>query len=580
MSLRTADGRILVVFDTDEKAISHCYIKLYEPLYVRYRTQGVLIRTEPNRPHRILCRSARAPQPVTPWIVPVTPPNFVNPEATQGPRLVTPTQRIQLRLSLIATAALVPLFVLSSAAVSQNGTAPPYNQTFVTKHTAVFGGERVAYTATVAPTILTDSTGAPTVNFVSTSYVRDDVGDPKNRPVIFGLAGGPSNASNAYHTRFLGPKRIMDPVPGHEAEGPRLVDNPSGILDVADVVLVDPAETGFSRILPAGKQSYFYSVNGDVASIEQFIGAWLKSHGRESSPRYVMGGSYGSVRSIRIAWELQRAGRPLDGIIMTGNSSMLQEMNGPLAVAADLPTYTMTALYHGKIDRAGRSDAEIADEAYKFALREYLGALTALQDLTPAERASWAAKLQARTGISAEYFLAHDLAIPRQRFMAELLKDKGLVLSNNNDGRVATPANKPLSEEPDRNLELFRAYLRDELKVTYPVTEYASAAPNTRGWNYDGPPDARRADGGNDWPRMLREVMEKDPNFRVYSANGYYDLTSAMGQALYLFSKTKLPRDRVVVHNNVGGHGLYADPPTAAAIAQDVRTMLAARRPR
>lgn len=466
----------------------------------------------------------------------------------------------------------------SHAAAQQ--AAVPYTQTFVTKHSGVFGGQKVAYTATVAPTILTDSTGAPVVNFVSTSYVRDDVRDAKNRPVIFGLAGGPSNASNAYHTRFLGPRRIMDPAPGHEAEGPRVVDNPSGILDVADVVLVDPAETGFSRILPAGKQSYFYSVNGDVASIEQFIDKWLKDHGRESSPRYVMGGSYGSVRSIRIAWELERAGRPLDGIIMTGNSAMLQEMIGPLAIAADLPTYTMTALYHGKVDRAGRTNAAIADDAYKFAMHEYLGILSTVQDLSPAERTDWAKKLQARTGISADYFLAHDLAIPRQQFMKELLKDKGLVLSNNNDGRVATPADKPASTEPDPSVELFRTYMRDELNVTYPMSEYAMAAPNTRGWNYDGPPEARRGDGGNDWPKMLREVMEKNQSFRTYSANGYYDLTSAMGQALYYFSRTKLPHDRVVVHNNAGGHGLYTDPETAAAIAQDVRRMLAARRQR
>jgi carboxypeptidase C (cathepsin A) len=494
---------------------------------------------------------------------------------------VTSTEGFQKRL--ITTAAVIASVLgngSASARAQRPTTTVPFNQTFVTKHTGVFGGERISYTATVAPTILTDSAGAPAVNFVSTSYIRDDVRDRNNRPVIFGFAGGPSNASNAYHTRMLGPKRIMDPAPGHEADGPRLVDNPDGLLDVADVVLVDPAETGFSRILPAGKQSYFYSVSGDVASIEQFIDAWLKSHGRDSSPRYVMGGSYGSVRSIRIAWEFERAGRPLDGIIMTGNSSMLQEMVGPLAIASDLPTYTMVALYYGKIDRAGRTDAAIADDAYKFAMREYLGALSTVQDMSQAERAQWAVKLQARTGISAEYFVANDLAIPRQRFMTELLKDKGLVLSSNTDGRVNTPADRAPTEEPDRSLELFRTYLRDELKVTYPMNEYVAAAPNTRSWNYDGPPDARRGDGGNDWPRMLRETMQKDPNIRVYSANGYYDLLSTMGQALYFFSRTKLPRDRLVVHNNVGGHGLYMDPPTAAAMAADIRKMLAARRPR
>jgi carboxypeptidase C (cathepsin A) len=494
------------------------------------------------------------------------------------------TERIQGRLIRAAAIALTLSVHAATQALPQQATAAiPYNQTFVTKHTGVFGGERISYTATVAPTILADSAGVPAVNFVSTSYVRDGVRDPKNRPVIFAFAGGPSNASTAYHMRILGPRRIMDPPPEREADGPQIVDNPEGLLDIADVVLVDPAGTGFSRILPAGQRGYFYSINGDVASIEQFITEWLKTHGRESSPRYIMGGSYGSVRVIRIGWDFQRAGRPVDGIIMTANSSMLQEMNGPLADATNLPTFTMVALYHGKVDRAGRTDAEIADDAYRFAMREYLGALASVQDLTPAERGSWATKLQARTGISADYFLANDLAISRQRFMAELLKDKGLVLTNNYDGRVtgrapttnATPA-APQNARPDP----FHTYMQDELKVTYPMTEYAAAAPNTNTWNYDGPPQARRPDGGNDWPRMLRELMDKDPNVRVYSANGYQDLQSTMGQALYIFSRTKLPRDRIVVRNNVGGHALYTDPPSASVILQDLRKMLAARRPR
>ena len=487
------------------------------------------------------------------------------------------------RYERIITAAAVGVALCAAVvtpALAQEAGAIPYNEKFVTKHTGVFGGERVSYTATVAPTILTDSAGAAAVNFVSTSYVRDGVSDPRNRPVIFAFAGGPSNASTAFHMRLLGPRRIMDPAPGRGADGPRIVDNAEGLLDVADIVLVDPAETGFSRILPAGKRRDFYSINGDVASIEQFITEWLKARGRESSPRYVMGGSYGSVRVIRIGWDLQRAGRPVDGIIMTANSSMLQEMNGPVGVAAGLPTYTMVALHHGRIDRAGRTDAQIADEAYRFAMHEYLGALATVQDLTPAERASLAKKLESRTGIGAEYFLTNDLAISRQAFMAELLKDKGLALTNFYDGRVTGNAGTSPANPPSAPPELFLTYMKDELKVTYPMSEYVASAPNTGTWNYDGPPQARRADGGNDWPRMLREVMEKDPNVRVYSANGYHDLQSNMGQARYIFSRTKLDRSRIVIRNNTGGHALYTDPPTATVMLKDIRVMLAARRPR
>jgi carboxypeptidase C (cathepsin A) len=471
------------------------------------------------------------------------------------------------------------------APAQQTGASIPYGQSFVTKHTGVFGGQRVSYTATVGPMILTDSTGAPTVNFVSTSYVRDDVPDPRTRPVIFAFAGGPSTSSTAYHMRLLGPKRIMDPEQGREREGAQLVDNPEGLLDIADIVLVDPAETGFSRILPAGQRSYFYSVNGDVASIEQFITQWLKARGRESSPRYVMGGSYGSVRVVRIAWDFLRAGRPVDGIIMTANATMKQETIGPLGIATSLPTLTMIALYHGKVDRAGRTDSEIVNEAYRFAMNEYLGALLTVYDLTPAERAAWAAKLQARTGISAEYFLANDLAISSQGFMKELLKDKGLVLSNIYDGRETAPVSGTTASatQQDRGPNLFHVYMRDTLTVTYPLNEYADSAPNTNGWDFSGPPGVpavRTAIGGNDWPKMLAEVMAKDPNVRVYSANGFHDLQATLGQARYLFSRTNLPRDRIVVREADGPHGLYTHPPTGAKIAQDLRQMLTAARQR
>jgi carboxypeptidase C (cathepsin A) len=484
---------------------------------------------------------------------------------------------------VVAAVVFMPALTVSTPAVAQQtATTIPYGQTFVTKHTGTFGGQRLTYTATVKPTVLTDSAGVPAVSFVSISYVRDDVRDPGSRPVIFAFAGGPSNASNAYHMRLLGPKRIMDPEPGREGPGPRLVDNPDGLLDVADIVMVDPAETGFSRILPGGQRSYFFSVNGDCASIEQFMTAWLKERGRESSPRYVMGGSYGSVRTVRIAYDLRKSVHPVDGIIMTANSTMLQEVPGALSVATTLPTLTMTALYHGKIDRAGRTDSAIVEEAYRFAMTDYLGALTVLNDLTPAERRGWAGKLAARTGISADYFLANDLAISRQRFMTELLKDRGLVLNNNTDGRSTTRAGSEATSapQPDAGPDLFHTYMRDVLKVTYPMTEYAYSAPNANPvWDYAGPPEARTAIGRNDWPKMLRETMELNPKLRVYSANGFYDLQSVLGQARYLFSRTKLPRERIVIHDNAGPHGLYTHPPTASVMAQDIRRMLAARTP-
>ena len=492
----------------------------------------------------------------------------------------------------------VVLAASASALCAQSGSTPVhYGETFLTRHTVTCAGTRVPLVATVKPTIIVDSSGAPAVNFVSFAYVRDDVRDRSNRPVIFAFGGGPTGSSMAYHMFLLGPKVIRDPA--HEpgaSYSETLLDNTDCLLDIADAVLIDPAETGFSRILPGGKKANYFSVAGDLASIAQFIRAWMKENGREASPLYILGGSYGSVRAIRLAWDLRNTAKPVDGIIMTANSTMMQELPGPLGMASTLPTLTMTALYHGKLDRRGRSDSAIMAETYKWAMTEYLGALNTFNDLTPAERASWADQLAARTAISADLILANDLAVSGL-FNRELLKDKGLVLNNQNDARFTARAPNRASPSTSRppagqqnaaqgggggvryaTSPSFAAYLKDYLGVTYPLSEYIDVTPGPD-WDYSGPPEARTAIGRNDWRRMLRETMEVNPKLRVYSVNGYQDMLTTAGQARALFSRTKLPRDRFVIREYEGGHGLTRYLPTSKLIATDIRQMLMTQQP-
>jgi carboxypeptidase C (cathepsin A) len=450
------------------------------------------------------------------------------------------------------------------------GAEAPYNRTFVTRHTGTFGGHQISYTATVKSTVLTDQAGAPAVNFVSTDYVRDAVAEPSKRPVIFLFSGGPSNASVAYHMRFMGPKQVIDPPPGAASQTAVLRDNPDALLDLVDLVFIDTAETGFSRVLPAGKRSYFYSVNGDTASIAQFMDLWLKEHGREKSPRYVMGGSYGSVRAIRIAWDSLKT-RPIDGVIMTANSLMLQEMVGVVGDVLPLPTMATTAIYHGKADRRGRTDRQIVDETYSFAINEYLPALSRVQDLTPEQREAMAEKLHQITGLAAADILAKDLVITREDFQKGLLKAEHLRLNDPYDGRNTVPAD-PASAKPsskDSAYEMLQVYLTRDLGVTYPVNDYRASAPETRNWDYSGPNGASR----NDWPGMTKAYLESNPKAFVYSANGLYDMQGVMGQARWLLSRTKLPRDRFYLREYPGGHALYSDPPTTSVLLKELRKL-------
>jgi carboxypeptidase C (cathepsin A) len=258
---------------------------------------------------------------------------------------------------------------------------------------------------------------------------------------------------------------------------------------------------------------------------------------------------------------------------------MIRQAVGILGAAAALPTEQMIAIYHGKVDRHGLTDQEIVDDAYHFAMNEYLPALATVQDLTPAARAAMAQKLSARTGISAALYLARDLDLGGDDFITNLLKDEGLVLNVPTDGRLTAPATQPPPAGAESPVPaLFLKYLKEDLGITYPMAEYNGEAPDSnRDWSFAGPKEAMTAVGGNDWAVMLRQTMEADPKVRVYSANGYYDSTSVLGQARYLFSRTKLPRDRIVVREYPGGHGLYSDPSTAVLIARDIRAMIAAR---
>lgn len=464
----------------------------------------------------------------------------------------------------------VAMLVLAASPLqAQAEDAGPFTQTFVTHHSGTFGGKKVRYRATVGSTVLTNDAGTPTVNLVSTDYVREGVVDTSKRPVIFAFAGGPSGPALAYHMRLFGPRQVFE-VASKGKRSAVLRDNPDCLLDVADIVLIDPAETGFSRVLAGGKRDDFYSVNGDTASIRQFMGAWLRKNGREQSPRFVAGGSYGSVRAVRIGWDSMTA-RPVDGLIMTANSLMLQEMVGVVGVAANLPTWAITAVYHGKAERAGRSDQQIVDEAYSFTINEYLPALARVQDLTPEARATMAAKLQAMTGLPAQSILAKDLVISRDDFMRDLLSADGAVLTDRYDGRKSAIGAVAEDGDDNANARLFKVYMADELKVRYPMDQYALRAPDTQNWDYRGPAGASR----NDWPGMIKEQMEANPRMRVFSANGLYDMQGVVGQARWLFSRTKLPRDRIILREYTGGHALYTDPATTTLIAQDIRKMIA-----
>lgn len=472
----------------------------------------------------------------------------------------------------IKIAALAAALLLAAPAGLAQAQTPakaiPYDQTFTTRHEGVFNGQKVRYTATVGSTVLKDETGAPVINFVTTAYVRDDVKDKATRPVMFVWGGGPSAASTVLQMRFFGPRISTVPPIGAEAGfEPTLKDNPESVLDATDMVFVDPAESGFTRVLPAGKRAWFYGLQGDPKSIAQFIQTWMKANGREASPLDLQGQSYGSVRIIRVAEELAKT-RAADGLIVTGNSAMVVEAgraNSIIAYALALPTTAITAVAHGAVDRAGRSDKQIIDQSYDFATREYLPALARVQDISPAERARIAARLSAFTGVSAADYEANDIVVSGEQYRAFLVRTKGKSPDRSDVRRTA--------QLPDVAGKAYAELMTKELGVTYPMSEFRGSAPDTGNWDY-GPPNRF---AGNDWPGMLLAHMKANPKVRYLSINGFQDGTSIIGSVRYLFSRTPLPKDRVVVREYEGGHSVYTTEASRKAALADVRAFVSAR---
>ena len=491
---------------------------------------------------------------------------------------------------------LVLAFVVLAFAVA----GEPSARSFATQHTAMIAGKKVTYDANFEEFIVNDNTGKPALSLFVTSYVRKAVRDASERPVVFVFNGGPSGAATGLHMQF-GPRSSKVADDRHTADAaPTFADNADSLLDVADLVMFDPAESGYSRVLPEGSRDYFYSTAGDTDSLAQLVLAWARRHSRESSPKYLLGESYGSIRQVVTGDLLSARGAPLDGQIILGDSIFLMETSrrshNIISTAVSLPVLAMTAAYHGKADTHGLSDAAFLDEVYSFALGDYLIALSKGHNIHQADKRAIAERLAAYTGIPASYFLDHNLTIAKQDFNRELLPGKQLDASDTRIVSSALPPPKDPEEvraqrteqtaAPSRNL--YGDYLHAELKVELPGLEYRNLAPDSfEMWDWGSgcnqylqsaglcttKYDRRSIFVDYDWPEVLNRQFS-NPKFRTMIIAGYYDGLSSIGTHRYLAAQLGYPSDRFELHEYPAGHATAADPAVRPKVLKDVKAFL------
>lgn len=467
-------------------------------------------------------------------------------------------------------------------------TAAPVPREAVTQHRGIFNGQAVRYTATVAEAVLDDPAGRPAAAATTIAYVRDGVKDRAKRPVMFVFNGGPGASSSPLHMNALGPYKRTPAAPGDRSGG-GWTENPNSPLDAVDLVFIDPVGTGFSRPFPGNDGKAFYSTSGDAQAVKRVIQGWLKANGREASPRYLAGESYGTTRAasiVKISQDL-----PFDGVLLIALAGEVTGREMPYVVA--LPTMAAGAWYHQKIDRAGRTVDQVFAEALQFARTEYLTALVEGGSLSPADRRRIAERMAGLIGLPADLIAAKDLRLSKNDWMFNILKDQtlrtGLLdvtvtapLEPGQDGAIDDPAlgvvpkraaGAPAGPPPSPAAlgaipsPVVGRYINEVLK--YPSTEpyYGVNFAVNAAWTHErgvNPYDA------------LGQALRQTPKMRLFWAAGYYDLTTPAYAGRYVLDQAGVPAGQLTAVYFAGPHGVYDHPENLARFNAAVRTFVTA----
>lgn len=452
-----------------------------------------------------------------------------------------------------------------------------------------FGGQRIAFKATIADTILTDDAGKPEAVIVTTSYVKSPA-DP-TRPVFFIYNGGPGSGSVWLQMGAFGPKRVAIPSDAKDDGAPPypLLDNPDSLLDVADLVFIDPPGTGFSYLTPGTDPKKYYGLRQDARAIGKVIRRWINDNGRWSSPKYLGGESYGTTRTAMVADELEGSTYNdvgLNGLILI--STILDfgvEDTTPgneMAYVVTLPSMAAAAYYHGKVQAP--SVEAITAEARAFAIGPFATALLKGQDLPAAERAAVRKELSRLTGLSETYLEQANLRVTDQRFYKELLRDRGQTVGRL-DARYTGTDYDNAGETPDNDPSFYGI----DAGYTAAINTWAR---ETLGYRTDREYQSIGREPGNYWDWSLSQpdraaylnvaplvgkAMRQNSQLRLFNAQGYYDFATPFFGAEYSLKRPGIPQERITWKYYDAGHMMYVRDEDRAKLSADVRAFIRAR---
>ncbi|MDH5380698.1 MAG: carboxypeptidase [Cyclobacteriaceae bacterium] len=430
-----------------------------------------------------------------------------------------------------------------------------------TKGEVVIKGKRVPYTATTGTQPVWDESGKVIASLFHTYYERTDVTDRSTRPLVISFNGGPGSASVWMHIAYTGPKILKIDDEGYPVQPYGIKDNPNSILDVADIVYVNPVNTGYSRILdPEANRSIFFGVNEDIKYLAEWVNTFITRKNRWLSPKYLIGESYGTTRVSGLAKELQNSQWIfLNGVVLVSPTDLGIEREGPVSYALDLPYFTATAWYHKKLvpELQNKDLDEILPLSEEYAVNVLLPALAKGGFLPDGEKQKIAEKMSYYSGIDKKVFLQHNLSLPVSYFWKELLREDGFTVGRL-DSRYTGIDKTDAGDRPDYNSELIAWEHSFAPAINYYIQNHLNYKTEIK-YNLFGPvhPWNREGDTTGD---DLRLAMAENPYLHVMIQSGFYDGATQYFNAKYtmwqLDPSGKL-KDRLRFEGYRSGHMMY-----------------------
>jgi len=458
----------------------------------------------------------------------------------------------------------------------------PVDTLVITNHTTIIKGATVKYQAQTGTQPVWDTEGNPIATLFYTYYKRTDVKNSSERPLIFSFNGGPGSGSVWMHLAYTGPKILKIDEEGYPVQPYGFKSNPNSILDVADIVFINPVNTAYSRILKVnGKMAdrkQFFGINEDIKYLAEWLNTFVSRKQRWESPKYLIGESYGGTRVMGLSAALQeQQWMYLNGVIMVSPADYkVIRVGGPVSSALNLPYYAAAAWYHKQLtpELQQKDLTDMLPEVEEFTINELIPAIAKGGFIATTERNEIASKMARYSGLSKTSVLQNNLDVPNSFFWKELLREEGKTIGRL-DSRYLGIDGKDVGMRPDYSAELtswlhsftpaINHYLRTELNFKTDI-KYNMFGP-VRPWNNDN--DNTRED--------LRRAMAENPYLKVLFQSGYYDGATTYFNAKYTMwqvDPSGKMKDRFYFEGYRSGHMMYLRNEDLIKANDDLRTFI------